>query len=310
MKFKEMKIGDVVEFYALLEDLKLRHTPNQTSYYSANISDGIQTVDARIWDVHLKENLEIGKVYKFNAKVNEYGGKMQVVITAINDILDGEVELTDFFRSAPMKEAELRSCINEYIRKITNKTLKELVVYLIKQVEKKYFTYPAAVTMHHNFLQGLVYHTYSMLRLADRVIENYPVINKSLLYSGILVHDIGKTVELTKEVSPVYSMEGTMLGHLVIGMNMIRVAASELHISDTEEVQMLLHLVASHHGDLEYGSPKEPNTIEALALHLIDLMDSKLAGVTQEVELTQKGEFTQPIGLLGRKALYVTKIEE
>ena len=164
--------------------------------------------------------------------------------------------------------------------------------------------------MHHNFLHGLVYHTYSMLRLADRVIENYPVINKSLLYAGVLVHDIGKTKELTKEVSPVYSMEGTMLGHLVIGMNMVSNAAKELNIADTEEVQMLLHLIAAHHGELEYGSPKEPNTMEALALHLIDLMDSKLAGVSQEVELTQKGEFTQPIGLLGRKALYVTKIEE
>ena len=310
MKFKDMKIGEIVDFYALLEDLKLRHTPNQTSYYSANISDGIQTVDSRIWDVHLKEDLEIGKVYHFHAKINEYGGKMQLVITGIKDIEEGEVDLTSFYRSAPMKESELRSSVNEYIRKISNPKLKELVIYLIKGVEKEYFSYPAAVTMHHNFLQGLVFHTYSMLRLADQVIENYPVINKSLLYAGILVHDIGKTKELTKEVSPVYSMEGTMLGHLVIGMNMVAIAAKELKMEESEEVQMLLHLIASHHGELEYGSPKEPNTIEALALHLIDLMDSKLAGVTQEVGLTKKGEFTQPIGLLGRKSLYVTKIEE
>jgi putative nucleotidyltransferase with HDIG domain len=221
------------------------------------------------------KEIKIGTVYKMTIKVNEYGGKMQVVITAINDILDGEVELTDFFRSAPMKEAELRSCINEYIRKITNKTLKELVVYLIKQVEKKYFTYPAAVTMHHNFLQGLVYHTYSMLRLADRVIENYPVINKSLLYTGVLLHDIGKTKELSAKVSPVYSLDGVLLGHIVIGMNMISVKAKELGYEETEEVKMLLHMIAAHHGELEFGSPKEPQTMEALALHLIDLMDSK-----------------------------------
>lgn len=310
MKFKDMKVGDVVEFYALLEDLKLRYTPNQTSYYSANLSDGNTVVDARIWDIHLKEGLTNGTVYRFNARINEYGGKMQFVVTQINDLKDGEVELSEFYRSAPLSEAELRNNLKNYMRKVTNPILKEIMVSLIKDVEEEYFSYPAAVSMHHNYLYGLAYHTFSMARLADQVVENYPVINKSLLYTGVLLHDIGKTKELSAKVSPVYSLDGVLLGHIVIGMNMISVKAKELGYEETEEVKMLLHMIAAHHGELEFGSPKEPQTIEALALHLIDLMDSKLAGVLSEVQNTAKGEYTQSIPLLNRKSLYVTKIEE
>ena len=221
MKFKDMKVGDVVEFYALLEDLKLRYTPNQTSYYSANLSDGITIVDARIWDIHLKEDLKNGVVYKFNARINEYGGKMQFVITTISDVEDGEVELREYYRCAPLTEEELRTNLKNYMRKVTNPVLKELMISLIKDVENEYFSYPAAVSMHHNYLNGLAYHTFSMARLADQVIANYPGINKSLLYTGVLLHDIGKTKELSAKISPVYSVDGMLLGHIVIGMNMI-----------------------------------------------------------------------------------------
>ena len=310
MKFKEMKVGDVVEFYGLIEDLKLRHTPNQTSYYSANLSDGTTQVDARIWDVNLKKDLENGKVYRFNARINEYGGKMQFVVTAIADVEDGEVNLNEFYRSSPLTEAELREGLKGYMRKVDNPILRELIVSLIKDVEDEYFTYPAAVSMHHNYLNGLAYHTFSMARLADQVIINYPAINKNLLYAGVLLHDIGKTKELTSKISPVYSLDGSLLGHIVIGMNMISVKAKELGYEDSEEVKMLLHLIAAHHGELEYGSPKEPQTIEALALHLIDLMDSKLAAVLPDVDAAEPGTFTQGIPSLGRRMIYVPKIDK
>lgn len=310
MKFSEMKIGDNVEFTALLEELKLRYTPNQTSYYSANLSDGKDIVDARIWDINLKKDLKNGTVYLFNARINEYGGKRQFVISQIRDVDQNEINLKDFYRYAPIDESELRTKIKEYIRKITNPILYKLVVTLIKDCEQAYFTYPAATSMHHNYLCGLAYHTYSMARIADQVIANYPMINSTLLYAGVLLHDIGKTKELSSSISPVYTMDGMLLGHIVIGLNMISTKAKELRYEDTEEVQMLLHMIAAHHGELEYGSPKEPATIEALALHLIDLMDSKLASVESEYEKTSPGELTQGILSLGRKNLYKTKIDE
>lgn len=310
MKFSEMKIGDNVEFTALLEELKLRYTPNQTSYYSANLSDGTDTVDARIWDINLKKDLKNGTVYLFNARINEYGGKRQFIINQIRDVNQDEINLRDFYRYAPIDETELRARIKEYIRKITNPILYKLVVTLIKDSETAYFTYPAATSMHHNYLCGLAYHTYSMARIADQVIVNYPNINSNLLYAGVLLHDIGKTKELSGSISPVYTMDGMLLGHIVIGLNMISAKAKELQYENTEEVQMLLHMIAAHHGELEYGSPKEPATIEALALHLIDLMDSKLASVESEYEKTTPGELTQSILSLGRKNLYKTKIDE
>lgn len=304
-----MKIGDVVEFYALLEDFKLRYTPNQTSYYSANLSDGVDVVDARIWDINLKKDLKSGIVYRFSARINEYGGKRQFVITQILDVDPTAVNLKDFYRYAPIDEEELRQKIKEYIRKITNPVLYRLVVTLIKEVETDFFSFPAATTMHHNYLCGLAYHTYSMAKLADQVIANYPMINSNLLYAGVLIHDIGKTKELSDKLSPVYTTDGMLLGHIVIGLNMVSSKAKELGYEKTEEVQMLLHMIAAHHGELEYGSPKEPATIEALALHLIDLMDSKLASVESEYERTADGEFTQGIASLGKKSMYKTKID-
>lgn len=301
MKFKDMKIGEVVEFYALLEDLKLRYTPNQTSYYSANLSDGTSVVDARIWDVNLKNDLSNGVVYYFNARINEYGGKMQFVITGVRDVLPGEIELREFYRYAPLDEKALRAGLKDYMRKVDNVILREVMIELIKDVEQEYFSYPAAMTMHHNYLCGLAYHTYSMAKLADQVLENYPMINRNLLYTGVLLHDIGKTKELSGKISPTYTMDGSLLGHIVIGLNMISCKAKELKVDDTEEVQMLLHMIAAHHGELEYGSPKEPTTIEALALHLIDLMDSKLACVESEYEKTEPGTSTQSILHLVKK---------
>ena len=196
-----------------------------------------------------------------------------------------------------------------HLKKITNPTLYKLAVNLIAKVAPEYFEYPAAMSMHHNFLHGLAYHTYTMLNLAEKLLELYPGMNSNLLYTGVILHDIGKTKELSGSKAPVYTQDGNLLGHIVIGLQMVAVAASEEGVEDTEEVKMLEHMIASHHGELEYGSPKEPGIMEAYALHLIDLMDSKMAAISPEVSKTKKGQSTSPIGSLGRKALYVPDLD-
>lgn len=311
IKFTDIKIGDDVTFYALIENMQKRFTPNKSGYYGATLSDGDSSIDARIWDCNLIETKDVvaGNVYRFTAHVNEYAGKAQYVIKNIEIVEDGEIDTSKFFKTAPLSKDELNKGIKSYLKKITNPILYKLAVNLIAKVPIEYFEYPAAMSMHHNFLHGLAYHTYTMLCLAEKLLELYPGMNANLLYAGVILHDIGKTKELSGSKSPVYTQEGNLLGHIVIGLQMVAVAASEEKVEDKEEVKMLEHMLASHHGELEYGSPKEPGIMEAYALHLIDLMDSKMAAISPEVAKTKKGQSTSPIGSLGRKALYVPDIE-
>lgn len=309
-KFSEMKIGEEVVFNALVESLQKRFTPNKKAYYSLGLTDGETIIDARVWDETLIDRLEVkqGNVYAFEAHINEYAGKMQYVVRTIQPVPE-DVDVSKFFRCAPLSGEYLKSGIKEYIQKIENDVLKKVVVELISNVKEEYFTYPAAMSMHHNYQYGLIHHTYSMLKLADSCINLYPNINKSLLYAGVLIHDVGKTKELSAVHSPVYTQEGNLLGHIVIGLQMLAVASDKLGVSETEEVKMLEHMIASHHGELEWGSPKEPGILEAYALHYIDLMDSKLAALNPEVGNSQKGSNTGPIGSINRKSLYIPNID-
>lgn len=310
-KFSEIKDGEDVVILALIESMQKRFTPNKSGYYGATLSDGITSVDARIWDCALIENNNVtaGNVYELDVHVNTYNSKLQYVVKGLKPVGD-DVDTSSFFRSAPLTKEELTSRIKEYLKKIDNVIYYKLAVALISEVSGKYFEYPAAMSMHHNFLSGLAYHTYTMLRLADTYLELYPGMNKNLLYTGVILHDIGKTKELSGPKSPVYTQEGNLLGHIVIGLQMIAVAANKLEVENTEEVKMLEHLIASHHGELEYGSPKEPGIMEAYALHLIDLSDSKMAAMVPEVQKTTKGSMTSPIGSIGRKCLYVPNLNE
>ncbi len=314
-KFKDLKVGDNnIELLALVTDCKVRQTVNQTPYYGLIISDGDTLSDARIWTVNLVNELadkeiKIGTVYKLTIKVNEYGGKNQIIINRIEDVILTTEEQASFYRTAPLSESELKQGIKEYINKISNPILKNIVTKLISENAEKFFVYPAAMTMHHNYINGLVYHTYSMLKISEKCLENYPSLNGDLLFAGILIHDIGKTVEISDAKIPTYSPAGNLLGHIVIGLQMLHEAARELGVLETEEVLALEHLIAAHHGELEYGSPKEPLIMEAQLLFYIDLLDSKMAGIHAEVSKAAQGSTTNPIPTLNRKSLYVPNIK-
>ncbi len=311
IKFTDIKIGDDVTFYALIENMQKRFTPNKSGYYGATLSDGDSSIDARIWDCSLIETKDVtaGNVYRFTAHVNEYAGKAQYVIKNIELVEDGEIDTSKFFKAAPLSKDELNKGIKSYLKKITNPILYKLAVNLIAKVAPEYFEYPAAMSMHHNYFNGLAYHIYSMLELASKFVQTYPGMNSDLLYAGVLLHDIGKTKELTGPKTPLYTEQGNLLGHIVIGLQMLANEAAAQNVENTEEYMALSHLIAAHHGELEYGSPKEPVIMEAFALHFIDLADSKMAPISAEVLKTKKGTSSAPIASLGRKSIYVPNIE-
>lgn len=310
MKFKDIEIGSVVTMYVLVSDIRLRYTVNQTPYYGLTLSDGEDTADARIWNVDLKKDIEAGKIYKITGKANEYANKLQIIISEIEDTTTEEVNWRDFFRFAPLSRAELIDRFDEYIDRIENQVLSGLTKYLIGKYSGDFFDFPAGVTMHHNYYSGLAYHTYSMLRLADTFLINYPTLDKGLLYSGIMIHDIGKIEELSSPKQTEYTQEGNLLGHIVIGYKMLVEAGLVLGLTETEEFKALEHLLVSHHGYLEYGSPKEPLMAEAYALFLLDLVDSKMGAIEDEIAKTEGGKYTSPIPSLNKKMFYVNSFSK
>lgn len=301
-----------VELILRLSDVVVKKTTSGDDYASMLGFDGKDKIEAKIWNYtdNLKQVLVNGEVYKVVARTKQYQNRTQLNIIGLEKIEDSNVDLTAFYEKAKLSSEELSKIINEYFMKITNKTLKSIVSIILKKHFNDFFNYPAAVSMHHNYFSGLAYHTYSMLKLSDAYLELYPFINRDLVYAGIILHDIGKIIELSGPKGTEYTKQGKLLGHISLGANEIYSASMKIGEENSEEVINLLHIILSHHGQLEYGSPKEPMTAEAALIHFLDYNDSRLAALEPEIEKAEKGEFTQPITPFDRRCFYVPNVKK
>lgn len=192
--------------------------------------------------------------------------------------------------------------INNTFFEITNPKWNRIVRYLLNKYHDSFFSFPAAKKNHHAFSGGLAFHTVSMLRLAKAIAKEYDVLNESLLYAGVLLHDLGKVKELSGPIATKYTLEGNMIGHIVIVDEEIVKACEILQIDyNSEEVILLRHMILSHHGLLEYGSPVRPHIMEAEVLHQIDQLDASIQMMKSSLSHTESGEFSERIfGLDGR----------
>ena len=304
--------NEEVELLLRLSDVNIKKTSSGDDYASMIGFDGIDKIEAKIWNFtdEFKELLVNGEVYKVKARTKQYQNRTQINILSIEQVSEKDgYDLSMFYEKAKFSSDELAKKINEYFMQINNQTLKTVVSVLLKKHFNDFFNYPAAVSMHHNYFSGLAYHTYSMLKLSDAYLELYPFINKDLVYSGIILHDLGKIVELSGPKGTEYTKKGKLLGHISLGANEVTSVSAELGLEDTEEVINLLHIILSHHGQLEYGSPKEPATPEAALIHFLDYNDSRLAALEPEVNKANKGEYTQPIAPFDRRIFYIPNIK-
>ncbi len=184
-----------------------------------------------------------------------------------------------------------------------NPNIQRITRHLMKKYLDRFLEYPAATKNHHEFVSGLGYHVVSMLDLAKAISELYPSLDRDLLYSGIILHDLGKVIELSGPISTTYTVEGNLLGHITIIVNEIAKAAEELSIQG-EEVVVLQHIVLSHHGKLEWGSPKQPMIKEAEILHIIDNIDAKMNMLDRSLKRVKPGEFSERIFPLDNRSFY------
>ena len=282
---------------------------------AVNTSDGVFNLvcinkDSEQMNLKLEQGhkFEVNELYIFEYEARE-GERVSYWITSYKKVLDlpfieREEHLRDYYKASPLECSAAKHEIECYINKLENPIIKDITIHLIEKYKEEFFIYPAASKMHHAYIGGLAYHSIGMLHLADGLIENYPYLNKDYVYAGIMLHDIGKTIELTGAVHTEYSLRGQLLGHLVLGAMEIEAMARELGYENTDEVLMLCHMLVSHHGIPQYGACKKPMTAEALVLWYIDTIDSKFRVLGEVLENTPHGSFTDSIGVLDRQKMY------
>ncbi|MDE5758383.1 MAG: HD domain-containing protein, partial [Allobaculum sp.] len=246
---------------------------------------------AKYWNL----NEEQAKLYKPGMIVEVVGDLMryrnawQLRVRSIEEVEGGDP--TEYVRSAPLTRQEMETQINALIEDMKNPTIKEVTKELLELKKQDYYTYPAAVRNHHNFPGGLAWHSLSMAKLAKEVLGQYPWLDYDLLIAGTILHDLAKTEEYSRAILPEYTPVGNLLGHISIGTALIDRVAVALDVENSEEVMLLKHMVLSHHGKHEFGSPVLPMIPEAEVLTLLDNLDSRLFMIHQMLETVEPGCF-------------------
>ena len=291
--------GEEMDIVVLIKNSQLRRNKKNKLFLAMQFGDGSGEIRGNFWDATNQDaaTFSTGTIVELNGKREEYQGRPQIRIYSLRVVGPREgYELDQFVKSAPEPINDMHAEINQFVDQIQNKTWKTIVQYLLKKWGRRFFDYPAGKSNHHAVCGGLAFHTLSMLKDAKGLADNYEQINRSLLYAGCILHDMGKVLELTGPAATQYTTEGNLVGHLVLIDEQIMLAAQDLKIDlESEDLLLLRHMVLSHHGRFEYGSPKLPALLEAEILHRIDDMDAMVYAVTNALQHTGKGTFTEPL---------------
>ena len=303
---EKLNPGDSVENFFLIHRATQGVTAQGKDYMTLYLQDKSGDIEAKLWTV-TKDDMKILKpeiIVWVKGDVINYRGRKQMKVNQFRlATAEDGVKTQDFVDGAPLSPNEIQDELSHFILEIENAHLQRITRHLLKKYQDKFFTYPAASSHHHNFAGGLSYHVLTMLKIAKSLCDIYPLLNRSLLYSAIILHDIGKVRELSGPVATTYTVEGNLLGHISIASDEVAETAKELGI-DSEEVMLLRHMILAHHGKMEFGSPKLPHLKEAEILFFIDNIDAKMNMFDKAFKKTEKGQFTERIFGMDTRQFY------
>ena len=307
-KIKELYDGYKGELKAMIISVNRGVTAKGAPYLSFVFQDKSGSIDAKYWNVseELLHRFEPGMLVVMSGDVLCHQKQLQFRVQQMKK-LDETANVADYVKEGPVSQQELRENIQLYIDDITNTVMKQLVCGILQDHEKDFFEYPAATRNHHDFFSGLATHVLGMLQLAEQLCHLYPLLDKDLLYSGVILHDVGKTVELSGAIVSEYTTQGKLLGHISIMQAEVLAKAKELGVEDSEETMLLRHMILSHHGVYEYGSPVLPLVPEAEMLHMIDNIDARMNTLSKALEPVQDGGFTQRVFALENRSFYKSR---
>jgi 3'-5' exoribonuclease len=322
---KEIYIADLATFeegrnfdaFFLVLAKQQRTTKTNKPYLNVILGDKTGQLEARIWDPadpRIAKDFEKGAIVKVRGCCSKFEDRLQVKIDHLRIAQDGEVEKSDLLPATGYDVDDLWRQLANFVEDMSNPNLKALVKTILADpsIAAAYREAPAARQLHHAWLGGLLEHVVSLLRLGDRVAGHYPLLDRDLLLTGVILHDIGKIHELSWDIGFDYTIEGTLLGHIQMGVDMVEKAIATLPDFPPRLRTLVLHVILSHHGKLEFGSPKLPMIPEALALNFIDDFDAKMQAVMSEFDKCNRegkgpDEMTGRVWSLDNRQLLNTK---
>lgn len=296
------------EGFLLVRSADKRTGSNGSQYVDMNLIDRTGEINCKVWDGNAVPPTP-GTVIKVRGLVQEYNGRLQLRVEKMRPVTENDpVDMKQLVPCAPDEPEDMLKEIQDTVASFESDKLKALITEVLNMAGEELIWFPAAQRMHHAERSGLLHHTTGMLRLAKGILEVYPWLDRDLLLAGVIIHDLGKINEMKSDklgnVTD-YTMEGQLIGHLIRGVTTLNKAAEKTGVSG-EMVILLEHMLLSHHGESEYGSPKPPMFPEAEALHWIDMMDARLNTFRGVEDRTPQGAFSEKIFSLDRRVYHPT----
>ena len=293
------------EGFLLVRSAEKRKDVKGNDYVDMNLTDRTGEINCKIWNWEPEaETPESGSTVKVRGTVQEYNGRLQLRVERWRmSTPEDPVDMSQLVPCAPRSPEDMMAEIRETVQGFRSENLRKLTEGMLEYMGKDLYWFPAAQRMHHAERSGLLHHTTDMLKLAKAMLEIYPWLNRDLLLAGVIIHDLAKMDELKSDKAgnvTDYTREGQLLGHLVRGITNLNRVADSLGIHG-ETVVLLEHMLLSHHGEAEYGSPKAPMFPEAEALHWIDITDARLNSMKSVEDKTPEGAFSEKIFSLDRR---------
>jgi 3'-5' exoribonuclease len=285
-------------------------------YLALTLADRTGQIEAKMWDnvADTISTFEQDEFIKVRGLINKYGGRFQLTIYQLRKLKDSEVDFTDYLPKTSKDINELWRELGEFVETFQNRFLKALLQAFMNDTElaQAFRNAPAAKTLHHAYIGGLLDHVVSLFRSCDLCCRNYPQVDRDLLLTGAFLHDIGKVHELSYKRSFAYTTRGQLLGHMIIELEMLQAKIAQVPGFPNDLKVLLEHLIISHHGQYEFGSPKLPMFPEALMLHYLDDLDSKMESMRAhfEREAALDSPWTSYNGSLARPLLNPRKFLE
>ena len=293
-----------IEGQFLLGNVSKGVNANGGAYLSVELRDASGSIVGKKWDATAEDEqlFVIGNVIQAVGETNKYKDQLQLKILSAELVPLEQIDVEKFVKAPPVAKEVLIERFNAHVNSIKNEDCLKLLKYMINKFGEKIYSYPAAVSIHHEYSSGLLMHSITMADLANYLCPIYDC-DHDLVVTGCLLHDLGKIIELEGPIVYKYSTEGKLLGHISLMAAELRKAADELKLKS--EVPLLLeHMVLSHHGQQEFGSPVMPLTKEALLLSLIDNLDSKMVVVNKAVADVEPGNFSNKVFSLDNRSFY------
>lgn len=298
-----------VEGYCIIKSLEKKTTSKGLPYLDLILTDKAGEITAKFWDYKedLQGRFESGQLVKVRGTVSTYNESEQLRVERLRPVIESDgVSITDFVPSAEYAGEEMLAEITKVVAEFKDNDLNKLVTAVIDEYKEKLLYWPAAFKLHHSMRGGLLYHTLSILRLAQGVCKVYPFVDSDLLFAGVVLHDIAKTGEFEVAdtgIASGYTTDGNLVGHLVRGSMAVERIGTAL--GTPKELLMLLeHMIISHHGEPEFGAAMRPMFLEAEILSQLDLMDSRIYGIAQALGEIEDNEFTVRQWALDNRKLY------